>query len=312
MVRLSFISSFNFQRLKRFLLFLVILLILGLSFQYVFEKKVIMATSSSPAYKIDRILYDLDKSEIPIFGSSRAEGTFIPTLLGKQFFNYGITSTGDDVLLFFLEQECKKVKSTPYILFNFDLEGFTYSLGDLNNYIMDANNKYVQELLGDSNKIYYKVPFIKYFGNYMVYFKDYLNSKMMVTKYEDKGASIEKNQLTSDKFAFLIAERRQWETEFVWDKKLQAKFNHVLTGNPDKIFIIVIPPYHKSYFEKYLNYNKVLEYLDTLSGMPNVKILNFSHLIFPDKYFFNTTHLNYEGALVFNKMLKDSLTIICK
>jgi len=302
----SFISNFKRPYTKTFL-FLGTLVLLALAFQHFFERKIILNSLSSSSYKINRIITSQDQYEIPIFGASRAQGAFIPDSLGPAFFNYGIDGIRDNVILFFLEQECKKQKKTPYTLLTFELEGYTNAIGDPDSYILNCNNPEVKQLLGSEFKPYYNVPFVKYFGKYESYFKDYLNDRMMLTKYKDKGASIEKNVLTPEKFASLVEARKSTATQFRNDNVLETEFIQLFKNNPDRRFIIIIPPYHPSYFEQYVNYNDAVRFLAYLSTFKNIVVLNYSHLFYPDSCYMNTTHLNYKGALLFNKVVKDTL-----
>jgi hypothetical protein len=300
-------SSSKNLYIKKSLLFVVLVIILAVLFQYFFEKKIILSTQSSSAYKIDRILHSDDEDEIPIFGASRAQGSFIPDVIGKDFFNYGIDGIRDNVVLFFLEQECKKEKHTPYVLMTFELDGYKNSLGDLNSYILNSGNKEVRALLGNDYRFYYKIPFIKYFGKYESYFKDYLNERMMLTKYKDKGASIEKLTLTKARFDGLVADRKNTETVFENDSLLEKQYIQLFKQHTDRTFILIIPPYHSSYFVQYKNYDEALNFLSYLTTFPNIIVLNYSHHFYTDECYSNTTHLNYKGAYAFSNMLKDTL-----
>jgi hypothetical protein len=303
----SYIFSSKKSYIKKSLLFIVLVFTVGWLFQYFFEKKIILTSPSSSAYKINRILNYTYENEIPIFGASRAEGTFIPSLLGKDFFNYGISGTREDVQLFFLEQECKKNKKNPYILLTFEVEGYTNGLGDLNTYLLNINNKDIRSLVGDNYRWYYKIPFVKYFGKYESFFKDYLNERMMLTKYKENGATIEKDEITKEKFDYLVDERKNTEGEFKNDSSLEKRFIQLFNAYPNRKFIIIIPPYHPSCFARFKNYNDVQNYLSYLSKFPNISVLDYSHNFYPDNYYMNTSHLNYKGACVFNNMLKDTL-----
>jgi hypothetical protein len=306
----SSISSFKRKPLLNILFYLVVVIILALGFQHFFERKIMLKSESSGTYKVNRILNFTDPDETPIFGPSTAEGALIPSLLGQDFFNYGLSGVKDDVLLFFLEQECKKTKHNPNVLMVFTLDGFTYGIGDPNNYIMNSSNPDVKKLIGDNYKFYYQIPFIKYYGQYEWYIKDYLNQRMMLTKYMERGASIEKNILTKERFDNLIEERKNTTTWFKNDSLLEKRFLDLIKKNPNRHFIIVIPPFHTSYFDQYKNYDDALHFLTFLSKFPNISVLNYSHHFYPDDCYFNTTHLNYKGALLFNKILKDTLSKI--
>lgn len=289
------------------LYFLGLVVIIGLLFQYFFEKNIILGSESSGSYKVNRILCGKDENETPILGASTAQGGFIPGILGPEYFNYGIDGIKEDVILFFLEQECKKVKKNPNIIVVLSLEGFTHGLGEVNSYIPNSNDPGVRKLLGDRYRFYYKIPFIKYYGQYEWYVKDYLNERMMLTKYKDHGASIDKDVLTKEKFDELVEERKSWVNGFRRDSSLEKQFTDLIAKNPNRHFIVVIPPTHPSYFYRYKNYDEVLQFLVRLSQFSNLSALNYSHHFYPDDCYLNTSHLNYKGAVLFNGMLKDTL-----
>lgn len=301
------ISSF-----KRFLAvilfpFLAACIVIGTAVNYFFEKKIILGTEISGAYKVNRIINDLHKDEIPFFGSSRCEGSFIPDSLVKNGFNYGMSGIQDDVLLFFLKEECNKVGKTTPIIINFDLDGLNYSLGDLSYYIPNAGYSAVKELLGSSYKPIYQFPLLKYYGSFELSFKYYMNNKLNLTTFSNKGATIEKNELSKQKFDESVRDRLATENIFQNDKKLLVDFLQTIETNKSRKFIIVIAPYHNSFFNKFTNYAEAEGFLNSLKRFENIVVFNFAKTVYPDNFFFNTTHLNLKGAVVFNRQLKDSL-----
>jgi hypothetical protein len=306
----SSISNFK-QFLFRILFPLIILVsIAGIAFNYVFEKRIILNSQIGGAYKVNRIIKETHPEEIPIFGSSRADGGFIPDTLGANYFNYGLSGSKYDVTLFFLEEECKKKKHTPWIILNFDLDGLSYGLGNIANYIPNSNYAPIKELMGDKYSPYYAVPFIKYYGLYEKYTSDYVNNKVMLTKYADKGAAIERKVLTEKQFNELVEQRRNSPTTFKNDSILQQKLFNIIAAHPDRYFIFVVSPYHSSYFERYTNLPEATAFLNKLGAMKHVKVFDFSKMPLADSMFFNTSHTNYKGAAAFSLQLRDSLRSI--
>ena len=302
-------STSNFKKffLKILLPFTVCAVVFGFAFQYVFEKKIILNSQINGSYKVNRIINSVNTNEIPIFGSSRAEGGFVPSILGPNYFNYGIAGTQDNVMLFFLKEECKKNKETP-ILINFDIDGFNYTLGDIANYIYNADYAPIKELIGEKDDAIFRIPFVKYFGYYEYYLKMYMTSKINLTKKTDNGASLELNQLTKSKFNELVNQRLATADGFNNDRNLERKFIDIIKNNPKRKFIIVISPYHKSCFNKFKNYQDVSTFLAKIKTLANTSVYDFSHVNYPDSLFMNTTHLNYAGAKRFSKELKDSIS----
>jgi len=305
---------FNFKAFVYRLVLPVILMTgtVGFAFSWYFEKKIILKTSISGAYKVNRILTETYPDEIPIFGSSRAEGGYIPDSLGPAYFNYGLSGTKENVQLFFLEEECKKKKRTPYIILNFDLDGIGYGGGDMANYIPNANIPSVKALMGEQYRFSFRIPFIKYYGYYELYFKYFLNERMNLTKYSNKGASIEKDVLPVQKFNQLVQERKNSQTLFECNSSLKNRLFSLILNHPERFYLFVVAPYHASYFEKYQNLSEATIFLKELAGIKNVRIFNFSKVTYPDSCFLNTTHLNYKGAVLFNRQLKDSLAQIIR
>jgi len=279
----------------------------GFVFNYFFEKEIILKSPICGAYKVNRIITETHPQEIPIFGSSRAGGGFIPDSLGSDLFNYGLSGTNYDVALFFLKQECRKIKTTPWIILNFDLDGMTYGRGDIGNYILNANNPEIEALLGADYRGYFSVPFIKYYGRYENYFGLFLSDRIELTKITNKGASLEKNRLPQKEFNDLVSERKNTSHTFRNDPVLEQRLLHIMNTNSNRQFIFVIAPYHTSYFQGYTNQAPEQAFLDTLRSFKNAKVFDFSKLPLADSMFLNTTHINYKGAVIFNHLLRDSL-----
>lgn len=286
---------------------ILIVMGVGIVFAWLFEKKVIFNSDLSGAYKVHRIITETHTDETPIFGSSRAEGGFIPDTLGANVFNYGLSGTKYNVTLFFLDEECRKKKSNPLIILNLDLDGLRVGLGDIANYVPSVGNAEVRTLIDSSYKHYYSIPFIRYYGFYDIYLRLYLNNRVQLTKFSNKGASLDRNVLTPKTFADLVAERTATETIFENNADVEAKLFNVIKSHPEKHFVFTVAPYHSSYFVGYKNLPAAMAFLGKLRAEKNVKVFDFSRLPLADSLFLNTTHVNFKGAQVFSHALKDSL-----
>ena len=304
------ISSFRQFLLRMLLPLIFILSAAGLVFNYFFEEKVILNSQLCGAYKVNRIIKETHPNEIPIFGSSRAEYGLFPDSLGKDFFNYGLSAAKYDVVLFFLEQECKKTKASPYIILNFDLDGMTYSLGDIANYVLNANEPDVKKLLGNEYKYYFNIPFIKYYGRYESYLRLYFSNKMELTQVTNKGAALDKNMIPQKEFIKLVNERKNTTQTFKNELLLQKKLMDIINAHPERYFIFVIAPYHPSYFVNFTNLDSANAYLDRLRSLKNTKVFDFSKMPLEDSMFLNTTHVNYKGAMIYNHQFRNSLMSI--
>lgn len=307
----SSISNFKEYVLKILFPVLLIVGIMAAAFCFSFEKKIILSNENCGAYKINRIINLNDPFEIPILGSSRAEASFIPELLGKNYFNYGLEGTQENVMLFFINEECKKKnKKWPVIIANIDLDGINTKSGDIANYLYNSDNEGVKKLIGEKYEFQYNIPFVKYVGQFENYFRYYLNNKMQLTKYSKDGAFIDKAVLPQKLIDDLIEFRRTHQDVFLHENVLKEEFFNSINSNKDRYFVFVIPPYHSCYFTNYKNPEDAKAFVNELKGLSNVRVFDFSSVIYPDSLFINTTHLNYNGAVRFTKEFKDSLATL--
>lgn len=301
------ISNFKLFSIKVLFPFLISILLIGSFVNYFFENNVILGNEISGAYKVNRIITVDDSTEIPFFGSSRSEETFIPDSLVSHGFNYGLSGTQDDVLLFFLKHECAKRKHTPLVI-NFDLDGLNYRLGDVSNYLYNIQDPGVKKLLGNEYKTMFNVPFFKYYGYFETYTKYLLNERLNLTKFTNNGAAIEEQKFKKEVFDRFVNKRLGEKNTFKNDSSLNSQLNELIMTHPDRLFIFVVTPYHSSYLKSLVNYKDAMDYLSQLAKYKNVEVLNFAGLQLPDNCFINTTHLNSQGAFVFNRLLRTELT----
>ena len=72
----------------------------------------------------------------------------------------------------------------------------------------------------------------------------------------------------------------------------------------------IIAPYHTSFLSSLSNNTReeIDSFVQLLEYFDNVEILNYSTLFNKNEdYFFDTTHITYEGAKVFSKIIKNRL-----
>ena len=120
------------------------------------------------------------------------------------------------------------------------------------------------------------------------------------------GGSFRKKSLTEQKFNELVQKRRETPSQFRIENELLKKFNELILSTNRRIFL-VIAPYHPSYFERYENLNEANDFLTKIDNISNVTVFNLSSFISVDSLFWDTTHLNYEGAKIFSAKLKNLL-----
>ncbi|CAG5079769.1 hypothetical protein [Parvicella tangerina] len=291
--------------MKKFIIFCIGSILVLLLLAIAFENTIIFNSSTSGASKFYRILNDNDSQEIPIFGSSRAKRNYMPSVLGEHYYNYGVEGVQDNVVLFFLEEELAKDRETPIII-NYDLDGVNSVIGDIKNYLPFLSNPKVVALVKKDMKPHYYVPYAAYFGHFEAYVKDYLNESLQQTEVADQGAALLKGAVDEATFKKYVKDRDNSTLVVKHDAELYAKYLE-LCKSTDRKVLFVVSPNHVSYTNSIQNNEENLKFFNELKAIDNVTVINFSSVIYPDKNFFNTTHLNYLGAEVFSYELKDSL-----
>ncbi len=302
----SSISSFKVLLLRYGLPYILVIAIMLFAVNFTFEKIIVANTSGSGAGKVNRILNHEYKNEIVILGSSRAEGSIIPDSLGINYYNYGLAGTQDNVWIYFLEEELKKNNTNP-ILINFDLDGLGYRNGDPLYWLFNSSNPKIRTFI-DNWKPRYAIPVIKHMGYFERYISNFIQERHSVTEIINKGAILETKRQTPSEFNLLVQERKKEQLFFKNDKKLENELMHVLHNNKKREIIFFIPPYHESYLNSIENYSEALSFLSILDSIPNVRVLNYSHFKMDNAYFYNTAHLNYDGAVIFTKLIKLDIT----
>jgi hypothetical protein len=303
----SSISSFK-QFCWKYILPFIVCLIAGLfCIDLLFQKLIISKTESSGTAKVDRIKTNDDPNETPILGSSRAEGSFIPDSLGRNYFNYGMAGVQDDVWLYFLKIELAKKRKTPIII-NIDIDGLQSLPSGLIYWLNNANDPVIKGFIGDQWKPIHYIPFLRNFGQFEIHLANYLKEKFEVTGATNKGAIIEMKSLSKKEFIAAI-ERRNAEKIIVTDNpSIKNELMKVLADTKGRKIIFILPPYHQSYINAIQNVDQVNKLHSQIAAFPNVYLLNYSSLPYPNSYFYNTSHLNKEGAIYFNSILKKDLT----
>lgn len=296
--------------MRKYLIPYLLILSAGLiGIHFLFKNIIIAQTQSSGAAKVNRIKTNTDPNEIPILGSSRAEGSFIPDSLGLHFFNYGMAGVQDDVWLYFLKIELAKGRNTPIVI-NLDADGLQRIQSGLVYWLFDTQDSTVRTFIGKEWKPIHHLPVIRNFGYFEIHLANYLNEKFELTGNRNKGAILELKKLSRQEFDDAVQKRLESKLIATHDPKIYADLLTTLSNTKGRKVIMVIPPYHYSYLRSIQNKEDILRLQTTLDSLPNVHILDYAQMNLDDSLFYNTTHLNKKGAILFNRYLKKHLDSI--
>lgn len=272
----------------------------------VFYQKIVLKNLMSGAHKIYKAYETNLPNEIPIFGSSRAAGSYIPDEIHPDCWNYGIEKTQYEMLEILLSQELKKDKTTPIII-NWDYEMYEEWFCNPAYLIPHVDKPEIRAFMGDEYHWSYRIPLIRFYGHYDGYLKNQLamhSSKNLI----NKGGFFLKDPFNPKKFARQIEKRKESQQKFAFRIDWDKRFRKLLRDHPERKFILVVAPYHSSYFHNFPGYKRAQDYLTTLEIMENVEVLDFGQAEYPDEMFKNTSHLNLAGARRFSRELKEKLS----
>ncbi len=321
---------------------LVIAAIIALTLDQVFEHFVFpLRTDISNSYKVERLLGETPKDEIPVFGSSKGRSSFIPDSLGENVFNYSMEKCNFDVIFFLLETELAKDKVGPIII-EFNTRSFVHRPDhtiDLATFMPIDKNERVVEYLGENDRLdnFQLLPGVRYYGSYIRYLQS-LTRKYTSKKITNRGGIFIDNypgdrllkRFTDSRYK-MITERERLEaknesgvpltymevqmleqlqlgSDFEENKERIAKFEAMAREHPNRDFIMVFTPHHPSELAGVRNMNRV----DSLfnywnSEFENIHAFDYSRFELPDSCFKNSSHINLEGARKFCAVLNDDI-----
>ena len=262
------------------------------------------------AGRIARLRYVQDPNEIPIFGSSKAEADYVPSVLGKGFYNYGLASTGLNVTNWLLETELRRPSRQPIII---DLVQWTVvEFGDVRNYLPVSQDKDVRDFLKGAGlwRWYYAVPGLRYFNSWDWYVKGLITDRIVLTKRYDRGFNVNLDEAPWSRADFQekVAARLALNYGLGIDPLEKRRLLGLVRSAPNRQFVVVLAPLHKSFFahnDGGIGLRKSLS--EMRRGLPNLHVIDMTHANFPDQYFLDTAHLNQRGSRVFSMQLRDEL-----
>ena len=273
---------------------------------------------SNSAYKLERLSRNVEMSETPILGSSRAEACYVPSVLGTNVFNYGVSGSCIRETLFHLRMVLER-KNRGDIVVNLDPWGFAYwgtekKSGFAGSYGLAALESNVRkELPAGLIEMSDWMPGIRFQGRLRENLTTWLNARKAVTKKVDQGAALIKRSRTEQEWKVIDATLK--EDSFVQPNS-EAEAELDMIGNLMKerwqvrVFWVVAPA-SPSYRRLYTGEKELGMFLARFHGQHRVVNLLANNEFGTDD-FVDPTHLNEQGAVKFSRLLKVRMGIFQK
>ena len=130
--------------------------------------------------------------------------------------------------------------------------------------------------------------------------KDYIN----LTTITENGFKGNTNVLSTRQFETISSDVDSINIRF--NEKLWLDTFERISKSNDTVYFVLAPTFHS--YLKHLDYSNFKNNMQELSQKySKVKFYDFSNSIHHRKLFYDPIHLNYNGAITFSEMLRDSI-----
>lgn len=274
---------------------------------FVFTHVAIYNNASGDAGRLYHLIQAQD-DEIPILGASTAYQDYIPSEMGVNAYNYGLNGSSYEVVDALLGIELAKPRTTPVIV---DLQFHaSYGLGDESAFIPLTYNPYVRQLLErtKTGNWRYSLPGIRYFGHYGWYLKELINDRYSVMRKVVRGYAYEKyTSFDRTRMDLAVKGRLNGKNEYSPDEDQDRRLLAQIQGHPERLFFLVYAPLHASHYTHFENMERFNAFKAKLSALPNVALLDYGRVDYPDEWYKDTSHLLQAGATDFSRKLGEKI-----
>lgn len=264
-----------------------------------------LANENFGAFKIHRMFTEDHPGEVAIIGSSRAAGSYIPSLLGDSVFNYGIEETGWREATLMLTQELSKPKNTPVIV-NFEYSFFEGHKPNLAHFIPNVGQPEVDDLLGPRMRWYFHFPTLRYFGSVDEYIRVFIPWVIHNGQASDNGFFFDHGPDPATRAKMFAIGRSKppprWRARPVEEKAFLE-----LLGSTHRTIVLSISPYYPGFYTNFGHMDQARTWLAAAASLPNVTVVDLGRMPLPEADYANFTHVMLPGAEAFSKELRKEL-----
>lgn len=272
-------------------------------------EKTLFEKSETLSYEKVAKFYSSKKSiNLLILGSSRGEGNFIPSILesNNAGYNFGLPGTGNKIWYYMLLDELDNSISRKVIV-NIDLTEHPIQEGEDYNYnyylkLPKGTNLYASLEPSTKTKI---LPYpLFYFGSLKGFISESLKDYINLTSVTDNGFKGNTNALNTKQFETIA--NSVGSVAVRYNEKLWLDIFQRISKSNDTVYFVLSPTFFSSLQQiDYANFkNNMQKYSKKYS---KVKFYDFANSIDNRNLFYDPNHLNYNGAIKFSEMLRDSI-----
>ena len=277
----------------------------------ILEKTLFEKSETLPHEKIARFYSPKKPINLIILGSSRAEGNYVPDILesNNRGYNFGLPGTGNKIWYYMLLDELDNSISRKVIV-NIDLSEYSIQEGEDYNYnyflkLPKGTNLYASLEASTKSKI---LPYpLYYFGSLKGFISESLKDYINLTTVTNNGFKGNTNVLSIKQFEAIA--NNDYSVNIRFNEKLWHDTFQRISESNDTVYFVLAPTFYSNL--------KNIDYANFKSGMlklsqkyTKVEFYDFSNSINNQSLFYDPYHLNYNGAITFSEMLKDSIKFV--
>ena len=296
--------------MKRFLLICAGLLAFYVLLAWTYDRCVLWLMRHSPscaATKIERIVNGGGGEEVAIFGSSRALGNYVPSILSASAFNYGIDGMSLNEALILAGLYLRHCPSDSTVIINLDPWGFAEPdtvrlVGDYR--LVGCSQSMRESIPGLSLSWTDWMPGFRFQGTLRGVLSHYLNARWGYAKKVDNGAELLLGTRTESEWAAM--KRKLEPYSFFCNSRCEELVESLYANQGDHRIVWVVAPISSVHHALHENPSAMRAFLSRQARRANVSVIDFFDAIvdYPDSLFTDPIHLNVTGAEKFTRALK--------
>ena len=270
---------------------------------------------SCNATKIERAVNGGEGESVAIFGSSRALGNFMPSIIVTNAFNYGVNGMSLNETLLLLDQYLSHNSSDSIIIINLDPWGFANpeKLRLAGDYRLVGRRQTVRATITGLNLLWSDwVPGFRFQGQLRKLLSKYLNARKACTKKVDNGAELLLNSRTESEWEVIKKGLKPYSffSNTVCDEQVATLYRKQQAHR----IVWVVAPTCSAHHALHQNKQNMITFLKWQDKYPNVSVVNFFDSVpdYPDTFFSDPTHFNVKGAEKFTRALTHLLGLTTK
>lgn len=283
--------------MKKFVIyisFVVMVAIICMSACDILNQRLLLASSVSDLYKMNRLFLNASEGEIAILGSSRAEECFVPSRISPKAFNYGLNGSRFNETVFHLEQVVERHGDAPIIV---NLDPWGFGVG-----IFRGDYRFVSKIPAISRENGVEYVFTSVFPGFRFYGELRRNLAGVVrggSKTIDNGAILLGISRSEEEWQY-IAENFTVQ-KYAEDAGIKKRLADVLASNTSHEIVFVVAPIMKCWWDKFEGKENFVRLKEWLLSFPHVRVVDYSHGYgYGEQDFFDPIHLNERGARRFS------------